>query len=42
MAVGNPNRAKAEKGIIRWIDDRFSSYPNVARPHVQVLCIQEL
>ena len=23
MAVGNPNRAKAESGIIRWIDDRF-------------------
>ena len=23
MAVGNPNRAKAERGIIRWIDDRF-------------------
>ncbi len=23
MAVGNPNRPKAESGIIRWIDDRF-------------------
>ena len=23
MAVGNPNRAKAESGIVRWIDDRF-------------------
>ena len=23
MAVGNPNRAKAERGIVRWIDDRF-------------------
>ena len=23
MAVGNPNRPKAEKGVIRWIDDRF-------------------
>ncbi len=23
MAVGNPNRPKAESGIMRWIDDRF-------------------
>ena len=23
MAVGNPNRPKADSGIIRWIDDRF-------------------
>ena len=23
MGVGNPNRAKAESGIVRWIDDRF-------------------
>ncbi len=23
MAVGNPNRPKAEKGVLRWIDDRF-------------------
>jgi ubiquinol-cytochrome c reductase cytochrome b subunit len=23
MAVGNPNRPKAEKGLLRWIDDRF-------------------
>ena len=21
--MGNPNKAKAEKGVMRWVDDRF-------------------